>query len=597
MWAPRIMDEQQIRQVPGLDGVVNRAWTGDDPDINPRLTHLSRTMSPAIEQVSEHVYSAVGFDVANSTFVVGQDGILVIDAMTSIENMTAALTAFREICDYPVKGVLYTHSHGDHWAGSPGLFPGGIDADVPVIAQRQLMAEVGRINGFNQPIMQARSAYQFGDYLEPGPQGVVNVGAGPFLSFGQQAGLVPPNLLVDERLELSVAGIDLEIVWVPSEAPDEIVVWLPQHGVLQSAECIQGECYPNLYTLRGDVPRPAAQWVQSLDVLRRFPAEALAKSHGRSVVGVEAARDHLRNYRDVIAWTHDQTVRWMNRGRVPDQIVEAMGEMPPHLRAYETTGLEGYGSVAHGSRSIYSWYLGFNQGEVTDFDPAPYDERQRGYVDAMGGPERVCEIAQDALDHGHEQWAIELVGYLVRSEPHHAGARRISAEAHRRRGYQVGNSTWRNWYLTAAEELEGRVPIAKETSGEQVLMTLPLTSLMTGLPVRLRAEATWYVETSLGLRVGGAEPGEFTLLLRRGVLEVEHSIDDAAVLDAEAAFTDKAALVAYLLGTTLVELEAAGAVVVTGNGAAAADFARYFDPPSQPGRILVTSHGEMGAGT
>ena len=87
------------------------------------------------------------------------------------------------------------------------------------------------------------------------------------------------------------------------------------------------------------MPRPAAQWVRSLDVLRAFPAEALAKSHGRSVVGAEASRDHLRNYRDVIAWTHDQTVRRMNQGYVPDQIVERL-DMPPHLRGYETTGIE-----------------------------------------------------------------------------------------------------------------------------------------------------------------------------------------------------------------------------------------------------------------
>ena len=110
------------------------------------------------------------------------------------------------------------------------------------------------------------------------------------------------------------------------------------------------------------MPRPAAQWVRSLDVLRGFPARALAKSHGRSVVGLEASADHLRNYRDVIAWTHDQTIRYMNKGYVRDQIPELLGEMPPHLRAYETTGLEGYGSVAHAVPQIYTWYLGLQPG-------------------------------------------------------------------------------------------------------------------------------------------------------------------------------------------------------------------------------------------
>lgn len=97
----------------------------------------------------------------------------------------------------------------------------------------------------------------------------------------------------------------------------------------------------------GAAPRPAAQWVRSLDVLRAFPAAALARSHGRSVVGADASRDHLRNDRDVIARTHDRTVRRMNQGYVPDQIVERL-DMPPHLRGYETTGIEGYGSVLDG---------------------------------------------------------------------------------------------------------------------------------------------------------------------------------------------------------------------------------------------------------
>ena len=68
--------------------------------------------------------------------------------------------------------------------------------EVPVIAQRQLMAEIARINGYNQPIMGARAAYQFGHYLDCSPQGRVNVGAGPFLDPTQTVGLVPPNTLL-----------------------------------------------------------------------------------------------------------------------------------------------------------------------------------------------------------------------------------------------------------------------------------------------------------------------------------------------------------------------------------------------------------------
>ena len=352
---------------------------------------------------------------------------------------------------------------------------------------------------------------------------------------------------------------------------------------------MQGECYPNLYTIRGDVPRPAAQWVRSLDVLRGFPARALAKSHGRSVVGLEASADHLRNYRDVIAWTHDQTIRYMNKGYVRDQIPELLGEMPPHLRAYETTGLEGYGSVAHAVPQIYTWYLGYNRGEVTDFDPAPYMRRQRGYVEAMGGAARVRELAAQAMHDGDNRWAIELLGYVVRSDPSDMDARRLDADAHRREGLTKANATWRNWYLTAARELEGSIPVDGGQSARDVLLGLPLASIVAGLPVRLRAELTWYVEQSLALTVGGAEAGAFTLHLRRGILEVvPGAASDAA---ATLAFADKAALVDYLAGASTPALVEEGRLEVQGDGDTAARFATYFDEPASMGRILVTLHG------
>ena len=89
--------------------------------------------------------------MANATFGIGRDGVVVIDAMLAVENMAAALLAFREICEYPITALVYTHSHGDHWGGSPALVRAGQAAsgEVPVIAQRQLMAEIARINGYN----------------------------------------------------------------------------------------------------------------------------------------------------------------------------------------------------------------------------------------------------------------------------------------------------------------------------------------------------------------------------------------------------------------------------------------------------------------
>ena len=178
--------------------------------------------------------------------------------MTSSRTWRHALTAFRAICDYPVKGVVYSHSHGDHWGGSPALWTGRPSAArSPSSPSGSSLDEIGRINGYNQPIMGARGAYQFGAYLPTGADGRVNVGAGPFLPFDQTAGPGPAEHVRrrpprDRRSPAS----GWRSSGCPARRPTRSSSGCPTTGVLQSAECVQGECYPNLYTIRGDVPRP-----------------------------------------------------------------------------------------------------------------------------------------------------------------------------------------------------------------------------------------------------------------------------------------------------------------------------------------------------
>jgi len=64
--------------------------------------------------------------------------------------------------------------------------------------------------------------------------------------------------------------VSLHLVHVPSEAPDEIAVYLSDVNVLLSAEVVQGPSFPNVHTLRGTPFRDPVAWVKSLDRLRSF---------------------------------------------------------------------------------------------------------------------------------------------------------------------------------------------------------------------------------------------------------------------------------------------------------------------------------------
>ena len=88
-------------------------------------------------EVVEGIYQVRGLDLSNITFVEGDTGVIVIDPLISTETAAAALALYREHRgDRPVTGVIYTHSHVDHFGGVKGVVnQDDVDAGrVPVIA-------------------------------------------------------------------------------------------------------------------------------------------------------------------------------------------------------------------------------------------------------------------------------------------------------------------------------------------------------------------------------------------------------------------------------------------------------------------------------
>ena len=257
-----------------------------------------------------------------------------------------------------------------------------------------------------------------------------------------------------ERLDTRIAGLDVQLLHVPSEAPDEIVLYLPDNRVLISAEVDQGPTLPNIHTLRGTKFRDPVQWVESLDKLREYQAEHMVPLHGRPVGGQEKVEEVLRMTRDGIAYIHDQSVRWMNKGLTPDELVEKV-KLPPHLAGYTPYLREHYGTVKHSVRQIYNGYLGWFQGDPVDLDPTPPREKAERLIALMGGRDKLLLEAGNAYLMGEHQWAAELAGYAIRVDHEGRLAREIKARSLRKLGYASMNINWRNWYLMSAMELEG----------------------------------------------------------------------------------------------------------------------------------------------
>src|SRR5262249_23809014 len=193
-----------------------------------------------------------------------------------------------------------------------------------------------------------------------------------------------PTRTFADKLDITIAGVAMKLVHVPSEASDEIAVFLPEMKILFSAEVIPAQTFPTLHPLRGEAYRDPVDWYQSIDTLRRFRAAAMVPSHGLPVLGADHVEEALRNYRDAIQYVHDQTVRDMNRGLTADELVDVV-RLPPHLANFRPWMLEFFGTVSQAVRAIYQGYLGWFEGDPITLAPIQRKERSRREVELMGG--------------------------------------------------------------------------------------------------------------------------------------------------------------------------------------------------------------------
>ena len=530
----------------------NLAYEQPAPTVHPKLTEHSQKMVPGVYQVADNVYLAYGYALTSPAMIVGDDGIIIVDPPEDVNKGIRTLEEFRKFSDKPVKAVIYSHWHIDHYAGV-AAFASHEDAAsgaVKIIAHKDFLGNmIKNSTGGTGPIIAARVDYSLGTLLDVGPEGRINGGLGPDFVV-ENPSLIAPNVLVDEVLDTTIAGVRMQIKWLPSEAPDEIAVWLPDLEVLHTVEILQGESFPNLHTVRGTRYRDMELWFKSIDILREYPAKYTVASHGRPISGYDEVAETLTAYRDAIQYVYDQSLRYINKGFLPDELVEVV-KLPAHLAEHPWLG-DFYGGVPHSVRQVYYGELGWFLGDPTFLAPTQPLQASQRYVRMMGGRDAVFTAAVEAAEDGDQQWAAELATHLIRINHDDRDARNLKAESLRQIGYTHTNNNWRNWYLTSAQELDGTIDFSKrlDVQAPDMLRAFPTSQLINGFRYRLKAEETLDVHMTMGFRFPDVDE-EFGLEIRRGIVQFYERMPGAPDVILE---MDRATLMGLLLG----ELDVAG---------------------------------------
>jgi cyclase len=267
-----------------------------------------------LTEVKPGVYAAIarpGDDstIGNAGFVIGSEAVLVVDAFATPAAAERLLARIRKTTPRPIRWLIDTHQHLDHWSGNSVFAKAG----ATVVAQENARAG-----------MQARAA-----------------------SGAQDSGdrftrtLVLPTVTYRDAMSIWLGDRRVDVFTKPGHTPGDSLVSVPDADVLFGGDLLQKGTVPNL----ADAGIEA--WIRTLDELApRFPKATIVPGHG----GIARPLD-LRGLRDFLVTLRLAVVRGIQEGKSGAALAqEVLPQLAPFRKWTWAEHLDG--AVADAERQL-----------------------------------------------------------------------------------------------------------------------------------------------------------------------------------------------------------------------------------------------------
>jgi cyclase len=204
-----------------------------------------------LKPLGNNVYAAIAVPKSNagsnSGFIVGDDGVVVVDTFVTTDAAKALLAEIQKLTKLPVKFVVNTHYHLDHVAGNGVYAAAGAD----IIGQKNVR---GWIHTENLKF--------FGPTPQPEQKSLVEA-------------LVAPNITYDSALELFLGSRRILVRYYPGHTGGDSVVIVPDAQVVFTGDLFWRKTLPNLIDGTTD------KWADSdAKLAAEFPNAKFVSGHG-----------------------------------------------------------------------------------------------------------------------------------------------------------------------------------------------------------------------------------------------------------------------------------------------------------------------------
>lgn len=494
------------------DGSMNFKFISNQnsPDtVNPSLWRQSQLNNiSGLFEVTPGIYQVRGFDLANITFIRSDTGWIVVDPLTVSESAEKALKLFRKHKgNDPIVGIIFTHSHADHFGGIKGIVSEQELASIPVVAPEYFFEEAISENLLAGNAMSRRASYMYGNLLSKDEKGTVDAGLGKGVQLGTISIAKPTKNISTTGEKYTIDGLEFEFLMAQNtEAPAEFMFYIPKYRATSSAEVVNHTLH-NLSTLRGAKTRNSILWADAISESKEFLSnrtDVLFGSHHWPTWGQENIDNFLTKHGDMYKFIHDQTLRMANQGYTLLEIAEQI--VIPDSLAKEFYNRDYYGTINHSVKAVYDFYFGaWWDGNPANLYKLPPVEVSSKYVAFMGGENKVINMAEESFNKGEYRWVVEVMNHVIFANPNNQQAKNLSADAMEQLGYQSESAVWRAYLLTGALELRDGVPNHLppiKTVSPDILQALPLKDFLGYLAVSLNPSKSENIDLSMNLTVG-----------------------------------------------------------------------------------------------
>lgn len=229
---------------------------------------ISAPEAATVESLENGVYALITKGDPNTGFIVGEDGVVVVDARATPTLAHETLRAIRRVTDKPVRYLVLTHFHAVRTLGASGL---GAEHIIAHRATRDLINE--------------RGEQDFKVEAKRFPRLFYDIDSIP--------GLTCPDIIFDGTLSLDLGDREVQLHWLGrGHTEGDTVVWVPSQKVLFAGDLVESNTAPSC----GEAY--IQDWLKTLSAVRNFHAETLVPGRGPVVegVGVKSAIDDTQRY-------------------------------------------------------------------------------------------------------------------------------------------------------------------------------------------------------------------------------------------------------------------------------------------------------------